>query len=249
MAKEPTGTAPEDAFIREVDEEYRRDQLTGFWTRYGRWIVMAVGAGLIALAGFLWWREDSARKVGVMSEEFSAAQQGLALGNAKAAEEIERFAGGDYGGYSVLARFTKASRAVQNGDNAGALGEYQALAADTALPKAMRDLAVLSAVRLEYDTLKPAEIIARLKPLAQPGAPWFGVAGEMLAIAYMNDGKPELAGPIFAAISADETIAPSLRQRAQQLAASLGSLPIPEIADTSPAPAGAADADATTGKN
>ena len=65
----------------------------------------------------------------------------------------------------------------------------------------------------------------------------------MLAVAYMAQGKPELAGPIFAAISSDETIAPSLRQRAQQLAASLGSLP--DVAPAADAPA----AEPTTGKN
>jgi len=249
LAREPSGTAPEDAFFREVDEEVRKDQLAGFWNRYGRWIVIAIGLGLVALAGFLWWREEQVRKVGVLSEEFSAAQQGLELGNAKAVQEIERFATGDYGGYTVLARFTRASRAVENGDNAAALSGYRALAADRKLPQPLRDLASIMAVRVEYDTLAPAEVVTRLKPLAQPGAPWFGVAGEMLAVAYVNEGKPDLAGPIFAAISSDETIAPSLRQRAQQLAASLGSLP---DADVSSPPASAADAPATgatTGKN
>lgn len=252
MAREPSGTAPEDAFIREVDEEVRRDQLSGFWNRYGRWIVIAVGAGLVALAGFLWWREEQVRKVGVFSEEFSTAQQGLEIGNAKAVEEIERFAAGNYGGYTVLARFTKASRAVENGDNAAALAAYQALAADTKLPQPLRDLATITAVRVEYDTLAPAEVVKRLKPLAQPGAPWFGVAGEMLAVAYMAEGKPDLAGPIFSAISSDETITPSLRQRAQQLAASLGSLPVDDTstAPAVPAPAAPAPAPAaTTGKN
>lgn len=243
LAREPSGTAPEDVFFREVDEEVRKDQLAGFWSRYGRWIVIAVGAGLVALAGFLWWREEQIRKVGVLSEEYSAALQGLEIGNAKAAQEIDRFASGDYGGYTALARFTKASRAVENGDNATALAEYKVLAADTKLPQPLRDLATITAVRVEYDTLAPADVVTRLKPLAQPGAPWFGVAGEMLAVAYMAEGKPELAGPIFAAISSDETIAPSLRQRAQQLAASLGSLP--DVAPAADAPA----AEPTTGKN
>lgn len=229
MAKQPAETSPEDVFIREVDEEFRRDQFASLWTRYGRSLLIVVGVGLVALAAFLWWREEQVRRLGAFSEEFSAAQQGLSVGDAKAKAEMARFAGGDYGGYTVLARFTQAARAVEDGNNAGALGEYRALAADTALPAPMRDLATVKAVRLEYDALPPARAIEQLKPLVRPGAPWFGAAGEMLAIAYMNDGKPELAGPIFASISADETIAPTLRQRAQQMAASLGTLPIPEF--------------------
>lgn len=228
MAKEPAEASPEDIFIREVDEEYRRDQLTSLWTRYGRGLLIVIGLALVALAAFLWWREEQVKQLGTLSEEFSAAQQGLVIGDTKAKSEIERFASGDFGGYTVLARFTEASRAAEDGNNVAALETYRALAADTGIPKSMRDLATVLAIRLEYDSLASEKIIAGLKPLAQPGAPWFGVAGEMLATAYMHNGQSNLAGPIFAAISADETIAPSLRTRAQQMAASIGSLPIPD---------------------
>lgn len=234
MAKEPT-VSPEDTFIREVDEEYRRDQLTSFWTRYGRWILIIVGLALVALAAFLWWREEQVKARGELSEQFSAAQQGLGLGDAKAKAEIDRFASGDYSGYTAIAKFTKATQAAENGDNAGALAIYADLSADKALPQSVRDLASVRAIRLEYDNLAPAKAIERLQPLAKPGAPWFGVAGEMLAIAYLRDGKAELAGPIFAAIANDETIPPTLRQRAQQMAASLGALPVPSVAGETPA--------------
>ena len=39
----------DDAFIREVDEEVRRDQLSQLWRRYGRWTLIAVGLFLVAL--------------------------------------------------------------------------------------------------------------------------------------------------------------------------------------------------------
>ena len=250
MAKEPASTSPEDAFIREVDEEYRRDQLTGFWTRYGRWLLIIIGLGLIALAAYLWWRDAEVKRTGALSEEYTAVQQGLEVGDAKAKAELERFASGDYDGYTLLARFTRASRAVENGDNTAALAEYRALAADGDLAQPLRDLATIKAVRLDYDTLPPAEAITLLKPLGKPGAPWFGVAGEMLAIAYMRNGKAELAGPIFAAISSDEAIGPTLRRRAQQMAASLGALPIPQqiavtAASAPPPPASPVRAPAT----
>jgi hypothetical protein len=243
LAKEPEGASPEDAFIREVDEEYRRDQLTSFWTRYGRLLLIVIGLGLVVLAAFLWWREEQAKQLGELSEQFTAAQQGLEIGDPKATAELERFAAGDYGGYTVLARFKKAGRAVEQGDNAAALAEYNSLAGDNNLAQPLRDLATMKAVRLQYDDLPAAQVIAQLKPLVKPGAPWFGVAGEMLALAYIRDGKSELAGPIFASISSDESIPPSLRQRAQQMAASLGTLPIPEIGpDGAPLPAQGAPA-------
>ena len=56
MALPPINTT-EDSFLREVDEELRRDQLTGFWKRYGRWIIAGIGLGLAALAGWLVWQD------------------------------------------------------------------------------------------------------------------------------------------------------------------------------------------------
>jgi hypothetical protein len=65
-------------------------------------------------------------------------------------------------------------------------------------------------------------VIDRLKPLARPGTPWFGSAGEMTAIAYMKMGKEDLAGPIFAQIAKQEDLPQTLRSRAQQMAGALG---------------------------
>ena len=52
MALPPSGTTDE-AFLREVDEEYRRSQMLGVWQKYGRLIIGAVVIAFVALAGFL----------------------------------------------------------------------------------------------------------------------------------------------------------------------------------------------------
>ena len=65
-------------------------------------------------------------------------------------------------------------------------------------------------------------MVDRLKPLATPGNPWFGSAGELVAMAYLKQGKKDLAGPLFAAIAKDEDVPQSLRSRTRQLAGLLG---------------------------
>jgi hypothetical protein len=42
------------------------------------------------------------------------------------------------------------------------------------LPEAYRNLGLIRATALEFDTIKPEEVIARLEPLTRPGNPWFG---------------------------------------------------------------------------
>lgn len=47
---------PNEAFLREVDEELRRDSAVQFWNRYGRLLIGAVVAGLVAFGGYLLWQ-------------------------------------------------------------------------------------------------------------------------------------------------------------------------------------------------
>ena len=74
----------------------------------------------------------------------------------------------------------------------------------------------------EFDQIQPQEVVARLQPLAQPGNPWFGTAGEMTAMALIKQGKKNDAGHLFAAIAKDPSVPPSLRARSVQIAGTLG---------------------------
>ena len=61
-----------------------------------------------------------------------------------------------------------------------------------------------------------------MKPLAAPGEPWFGSAGEMTALALIKQGKKAEAGKLFAAIGRDQGVPEVIRGRAIQMASSLG---------------------------
>jgi hypothetical protein len=70
--------------------------------------------------------------------------------------------------------------------------------------------------------MQPQQVVDRLQPLAKPGNPWFGSAGELMAFAYLKQGKQDLAGPLFAAIAKDEDVPRTLRSRSRQMAGLLG---------------------------
>lgn len=233
MAKAPVIPATDDSFIREVDDEYRKSQLQSFWSRWGALLIVAVVIGLAALAGFLWWQHEQRQKAGAAGEAFAQALTKLETGNLPEATPIlTRLASGDDKGYAALAKLTQAANLVTAGDTAGATRIFDRLAADASQPQPIRDLAMIKATRLAYDTLPPATIIARLKTLSLPGNPWFGVAGEMTAVAHLRAGQKDVAGALLASIAKDTTLPASLRGRAQQLAGSLG-------VDTGPLPRGA----------
>jgi hypothetical protein len=57
-----------------------------------------------------------------------------------------------------------------------------------------------------------------MRPLAVAGNAWLGSAGELMAAAYLREGRRDLAGQVFARIAADAEVPSSLRQRAVQMA-------------------------------
>jgi hypothetical protein len=75
---------------------------------------------------------------------------------------------------------------------------------------------------VEFDSMKPDEVIARLKPLVEPGKPFFGSAGELTGMAMLAKGDRGGAGQLFARIAADRQVPESIRNRAVQVAGSLG---------------------------
>ena len=118
--------------------------------------------------------------------------------------------------------FTRAAFAIQQGDIKTAIATYKSVADDSGLPQPYRDAALIRQTALEFDQLQPQELITRLEPLAKPGEPWFGSAGEMTALALVKQGKHQEAGSLFAAIAKDNSVPSSIRERATQLAASFG---------------------------
>lgn len=225
MANTPANppASPEAALLREVDEEYRRSQLTGLWKRFGTLIIAALILALAALAGWLFWQDRQEKAAGDAGAALTRAMEQLEVGEAARARPVlEAMTRDGPGAYAGLARMVLANDALAGGDKAKARGLYEAVAGDSALPQPLRDAALIKAVRVGFDQMRTAEVAAKLKPLAVPGNAWFGVAGELLAVAYFKDGKPELAKPILIAMVKDDQLSPSLRTRAAQLAIAAG---------------------------
>lgn len=209
-----------DAFFREVDEELRREQLGSFWRTYGRLVAIAIVVGLIALGGWLYWQHQQKQAADANSEQLTQAMMEIGRGQqAEAAKKLEALKKGDSAAYRAAALLAEAAASLEKNDTKAAVASYQAVIGDEALAQPFRDLALVRQTAVQFDSLEPAQIVDRLKPLAVAGNPWFGSAGEMTALAYVRMNKPELATPIFEAIGKDEGVPISIRERASQLAA------------------------------
>lgn len=222
-----------EAFLREVDEELRRDQLVGFWSAYGRWVIVGVIAALAAFGGWLYWQHRQQLAAGVEGERMQTAFDSLG-GNQPAAAEapLAELAGSSRQGYRTLAKFTQADILLQKNDIKGAAAIFAAVANDTAVAQPFRDLALIRQTSAEYDGLAPQVVVERMRPLAVAENAWFGSAGELVAISYLRMNRRDLAGRMFGQIARGNDVPATIRQRAVQMAGVLGVDAVAQNEDT-----------------
>ena len=212
-----------ETFLREVDENLRRDQLRDMAKKYGAWIAAAVVLLLAAVGGWIYWQDRQAKAAAQDSEVL--AQIYTDIGATKLAnvpQRLDALAGDSSGALRASAMLARAAVAIEQNDRAAATAKFNEIAADKDLPQPYRDLGLIRATSMEFDAMRPEQVIARLQPLTKPGNPWFGSAGELTAMALVKQGKKLEAGRLFAAIAADQQVPASIRARSVQIAGTLG---------------------------
>lgn len=212
-----------ETFYREVDEELRRDELLGYWKRYGKLMIAGVILFIAAIGGVIWWMNQREVNAGSRGETLIAAFDDIATGKkADAQAKLDQLSKSGVEGYRAASLLTQADIASDGGQTDKAVGLFKQVADDSSLAQPYRDVATVRMTALQFDKLPPQQVVDRLKPLAVPGGAWFGSAGEMVASAYLKLNRPQEAGKLFAAIAKDKKVPESLRARAVQMAGSLG---------------------------
>ena len=109
-----------EQFAREVDEELRREEALALWKRWGKLIVVAIAAALLAFAGWLYWQSHRENVAGEQGVKFNQAMDDLGANQqVKAVPELAELATSGTQGYAALAKFTQADIALQKQDLKG----------------------------------------------------------------------------------------------------------------------------------
>lgn len=230
MARLPTNpSAPavpseDEVLIREIDEAVREDALLEFLRNHGVKLLGGIIALIAMLGAWMLWDNHRESQLEAQSETLISALDYADQRDFKtASEKVEPLlADGTSAGAQAAARFLQAAAALEQGETAKAIGLYKAIADNEDTPPALRDLARVREVATGYDSMKPADVIAKLGPLAKPDNAFFGSAGELVAMAHLESGNRAAAGKLFADIAKDEDQPETLRSRARQMAGLLG---------------------------
>lgn len=220
MALQPHDIA---SFEREVDENYRRDRAADFAKANAKWIVIGLLAILAIVAGVLYWQHSQKEKAGEQAEELAKVMTDFVEGEREGLDtRLQAISNNSDGATKATAMMTEAALALDAGNRTRASELFAAIAADGDMPGPYRDVAAIRDVQLNFDTIEPADVVARLQSIAQPGNPFFGSAGELTAAALLKMGREEEAGQLYAQMGEDQTVPETIRSRAVQMASSLG---------------------------
>ena len=230
-----------ESFMREVDDEVRREKLVKLWEQYGTFIVAGLIGLFIAVAAYQWRQHQRA----VFQDQTGARfEQALKLAQDKKADEslkaLSDIAKDGSDGYRALARLRLAAEQAKAGKVAEALTGYEALGNDTGVDELLRQLAQLQAAMLRMEQADWTEMKNRLTPLTVESSAWRNMAREALGMAAYKAGQIEDATKQFELLLGDKATTQGQSRRAQEMLAVL--------TDAAAAKAGAAKVEPAKGE-
>jgi hypothetical protein len=229
------GQDPNDAENRvvdifdEVEEDLRAERAERLMKRYGWLMILAAVLIVGAAAGYEAWTRWQARQDAAVAARYVSAMN--AVEAAPAADPAARtaligplaqIAETAPEGYLTLARLRAAGLMADAGDLQSAVAMWNSVSADAKADPLLRDLASLLVTQHQLDSGDPAQLAARLEPLAVPGNAWAALAKEQLAILDLRLGKTDEAKAKLHALSIDIGAPAGARARAGALLAGLG---------------------------
>ena len=234
-------------FMREVQEEMRKERLSRVWEQYGVYIAAAAGLLVVAVGGYKFAEYRNLSASETAGREFEAAAQLASQGKAQEAHTaFETMIKSAPSGYGTLARLRNAGAFAAEGKRDEAVAAYDGVQKDSGADPLLRDYAAIQAALLRVDAAGWTEMQNRLKDLANDTNAWRAPARELLGLAAMKGGQQDDARKAFEQILADSAAPQATAERARILMTILTEAALAKAA--SPGAEGAKPADAAAKK-
>ncbi len=199
----------DSAAFHEIDEAVRKDEMKEWWSRYGTWVVAGAVAVVVAVTGFVGWRQYDQSQRAAASAAYSVALAQIATDPAAARAELEKQGANALQPYRSLAALAAAQLLPTL--------EEQVTALATVAPKLsaseLSDLAMVIAAYKSIDTPKAEEMVGKLEPLAGPGRPFRLSVRELQAMLAARKGDTKRAKELWNEIAKDPAVPQGTSQR------------------------------------
>lgn len=212
-----------DLLLREIEDDLRQDQANKIWTTYGKYIVGLAVLIVAGVAAFQGWKSYDLQTRQEAGEMFAAAQK--LVEEDKTEEALTAFSQiaekGD--GYALLARFRTAALKRNQGDLAGALADYAALASQSDIAPYYKNMAIIQGALAELDSPSGAsQLLSQVESLNDATNPWRHSAREILGLNALKNGNKTDALTYLKAIAEDATAPQTIKSRTEELLKIIG---------------------------
>jgi len=216
----------EDGFLREVEEEIRRERLERIWKEYGTFFLAGAALIVIGVLGYKFVESRRVTAAQTTGERYEGAMELASTGKDGSAEkEFEGIVADGTGGYPELSRLQLAGVLLKQGKKPEAIAVYDELAKSGADPL-LRDYAALQAASARMGTADFTEMQNRLTPLMADTSPWRYSARELMGVAAFKAGKADEARNALTPLLVDQKTPQSIAERAQIVLAELAAAEI-----------------------
>jgi hypothetical protein len=229
----------DENFLREVEEELRRERFERIWKEYGTFILAGAALIVIGVLGYKYVENRRLTAAQTTGERYEGAMDLASSGKDGSAEkEFATIVAEGIGGYPELARLQLAGVLLKQGKKADAIAAYDELA-KTGTDPLLRDYAALQAAGARLGEADFTEMQNRLTPLMADTSPWRYSARGLLGVAAFKAGKSDEARTVLTPLLVDQKTPASIAERAQIVLAEIAAAEIGKKAAAEPIAPGA----------
>ena len=201
--------------ITEINQELRQDRGKALWNKYGIYVIAAVIAIVVVVAGRQAYVGYETRT------RTNAANAYLAAVEAESVAALDAIAAGEGEGYAMLAKFTQAALLAEQGD-AGAEAAYMAIAGDDRLNAIYRDAALVMSAMNAAPSTSADDKLQRLVRVGNNPGPWQNMALEMMIGYALEKGDVATARKHYETLRFATNLSADVNQRLVLIDAVLG---------------------------
>lgn len=225
LAKDTSDINPEytDAFIQEIDEDVKNDNLKVLWDKYGIFVVLLVVLAVSATVSFEKIRSWKAEQNQQTTENYMSAAQ-LRENPEETIAALQQINQSNQGIFSDFAKLQIANVLFNQNKNEEAMAALQSLIDDKQANDEVKNIALIKLATYKVDQLPRAEFEALVKPIIDANNSWTPLAQDLLAMSAIQEGDVDTARSIYENILKIKDLPEGFKTKVQDMLTSLGDM-------------------------
>ncbi|MBQ8481074.1 MAG: tetratricopeptide repeat protein [Alphaproteobacteria bacterium] len=213
-----------DAFIQEVDEDVKNDNLKVLWNRYGLLIIAFVVLAVSAAISFDQIKNWKVAQNQRHTEEYMAAAQFQAENPDATIAALQQVSQKNQGIFSDFARLQIANVLLNQDKIEEALTALEGIVNDKQVNSEVQHIALIKLATYKLDTMDRASFEQLLQPLVAENTSWTPMVQDLLAMSAIKNGDIATARTIYENILKIEDLPDSFKIKVQDMLSSISDM-------------------------